>query len=112
MLLTLKSWSDVRWESRLQSVIAVRSQVKEVREALLEAKQAVTEPVARSEAQSLAEEVGSFRFLIFTIVWAEVLSVTNKVNMLLQSLSMQLDIAAGLIETAKASLTKSGFSRP
>ena len=111
--LTLKSWSDVRWESRLQSVIAVRSQVKEVREALLEARQAVTEPVARSEAESLAEEVDSFRFLICTIVWADVLSVTNQVNKLLQSSSMQLDIAARLIETAKASLAKyrqSGFS--
>ncbi|KAL6470600.1 hypothetical protein MHYP_G00217190 [Metynnis hypsauchen] len=111
--LTLKSWSDVRWESRLQSVVAVRSQVKEVREALLEARQAVTEPVARSEAQGLAEEVGSFRFLICTVVWAEVLSVTSQVNKVLQSSSMQLDIAARLIETAKASLTKyrqSGFS--
>uniref|UniRef100_A0A667XPW6 TTF-type domain-containing protein n=1 Tax=Myripristis murdjan TaxID=586833 RepID=A0A667XPW6_9TELE len=111
--LTLKSWTDVRWESRLQSVMAVRSQVKEVREALLEARQTVTEPVARSEAQSLAEEVGSFRFIICTIVWAEVLSVTNQVNKLLQSSSVQLDIAASLIETAKASLTKyrqSGFS--
>ncbi|KAK0141044.1 Zinc finger MYM-type protein 1 [Merluccius polli] len=45
--LTLKSWSDVRWESRLQSVIAVRSQFKEVREALLEARQAVTEPCCK-----------------------------------------------------------------
>lgn len=109
--MTLKSWSDVRWESRLKSVVAVRSQVKEVREALLEARQAVTDPVARSEAQSLAEEVGSFRFLICTIVWVEVLSITSQVNKLLQSSSMQLDIAARLIETAKATHTKYRQSR-
>ena len=28
--LTLQSWSDVRWESRLKSVTAVRNQTKEV----------------------------------------------------------------------------------
>lgn len=41
--LTLKSWSDVRWESRLQSVTAVRNQTQEVRDALLEAREAVND---------------------------------------------------------------------
>ncbi|KAI2647674.1 Zinc finger MYM-type protein 1 [Labeo rohita] len=59
--LTLKSWSDVRWESRLQSITAVRHQVKEIRNALIEARQAVNDPVAKVEAQALAEEVASFR---------------------------------------------------
>ncbi|KAL0147911.1 hypothetical protein M9458_056788, partial [Cirrhinus mrigala] len=82
--LTLKSWSDVRWESRLQSITAVRHQVKEIRNALIEARQAVNDPVAKVEAQALAEE----------------------------SSSMQLDVAVRLIESAKHSLMKyrqSGF---
>lgn len=56
---TLKSWSDVRWESRLQSIAAVRHQTKEIREALLEARETVNDPIAKVEAQALAEEVAS-----------------------------------------------------
>lgn len=111
--ITVKSWSDTRWESRLQSVHAVRHQASKIREALLEARQTVNDPVAKVEAQSLAEEVGSYRFLICCVVWCEILSRTNTVNKLLQSASMQLDIAVQLISTAKASLTlyrDTGFS--
>ncbi|XP_050956911.1 zinc finger MYM-type protein 1 [Labeo rohita] len=91
--LTLKSWSDVRWESRLQSITAVRHQVKEIRNALIEARQAVNDPVAKVEAQALAEEVASFRFLICTVVWFDILTHINQVNKMLQSSSMQLDVA-------------------
>lgn len=110
--LTLKTWSDVRWESRLQSVTAVRNQTKEVRDALLEAREAVSDPVAKVEAQALAEEVASFRFLICSVVWCELLTITNQVNKLLQSSSMQLDIAVRLIDSAKSNLSnyrQSGF---
>lgn len=72
--LTLKSWSNVRWESRLQSVTAVRNQTKRVRDALLEARAAASDPVAKVEAQALAEEVASFRFLICSIVWCDLLT--------------------------------------
>ncbi|KAK0150731.1 repressor of the inhibitor of the protein kinase [Merluccius polli] len=111
--ITLKSWSDTRWESRLQSVNAVRHQASEIREALLEARVKVKDPVAKVEAQALAEEVGSFRFLICCVVWSEILTTTNKVNKLLQSASMQLDVAVNLITNAKASLAAyrdTGFS--
>lgn len=49
----LKSWSDVRWESRLQSVAAVRHQAKEIQDALLEARQTVNDTAAIIEAQAL-----------------------------------------------------------
>lgn len=102
-----------RWESRLQSVHAIRYQASEVREALLEARQTINDPVAKVEAQALAEEVGSFRFLICCVVCCGILTMTNTVNKLLQSASMQLDIAVNLISNAKASLTsywETGFS--
>lgn len=113
LAITLKSWSDVRWESRLQSVTAVRNQVKEVRNALLEVRQAANDPTVKVEAQALAEEVGSFRFLICCVVWCEILKTTNQVNLLLQSASMQLDVAVQLIDRAKTTLStyrNSGFS--
>ena len=82
----------MRWESRLKSVTAARSQIKEIRNALIEARETVIDPVAKIEAQALAEEVASFRFLMCSVVWCEILTATNQVNKLLQTSSMQLDI--------------------
>ncbi|KAG1925876.1 zinc finger MYM-type protein [Pimephales promelas] len=84
----------------------------EVRDALLEAREAVNDPVAKVEAQALAEEVASFRFVICSVVWCELLTITNQVNKLLQSSSMQLDVAVRLIDSTKINLSKyrqSGF---
>lgn len=97
---------------RLQSATAVRNQAKEVRNALLEARETANDPTAKVEAQALAEEVASFRFLICSVVWCKLLTVTNQVNKLLQSTSMQLDIAVRLIDSAKINISKcrqSGF---
>ncbi|KAF7655967.1 hypothetical protein LDENG_00047980 [Lucifuga dentata] len=58
--ITLNSWSETRWESRDKSVEAIRFQAAEIREALLEVREKATDPVVRIEAQSLAEEVGSY----------------------------------------------------
>lgn len=58
MNITVKSWSDTRWESRLQSVHAIRYQASEVREALLEARQTINDPVAKVEAQHLQRKLG------------------------------------------------------
>ena len=92
--ITVRSWSDTRWESRLQSVHAIRYQASEVWEVLLEARQTINDPVAKLQAQALAEEVGSYRFLICCVVWREIL--TNMVNKLLQSASMQLQRTTSL----------------
>lgn len=61
--ITLKSWSDTHWESRLQSVHVIPYLASKVREALLEARQTINDPVAKVEAQALAEEIGSYCFL-------------------------------------------------
>ncbi|XP_034082159.1 zinc finger MYM-type protein 1-like [Gymnodraco acuticeps] len=66
LTIALKSWSDTRWESRVNSIEAVRYQAPNIREALLEVRDKVTDPLTKVEAQSLAEEVGSYRFLICT----------------------------------------------
>lgn len=69
---------------------AVRYQASEVWEALLEARQTINYPVAKVEAQALAEEVGSYRFLICCVVWFDILTMTHTVNKQLQKASMQL----------------------
>lgn len=91
----------------------VRHQPKEIRDALLEARQTVHDPAAKVEAQALAEEVASYRFLICSVVWFDILTSINQVNKLLQSSSMQIDIAVKLIEHAKTFLSdyrQTGFA--
>ncbi len=105
----IMEWHKV--ESRLQSVHAVRHQASEARDALLEARQTFNDPVAKAEAQTPAEEVGSYCFLICCVIWCEILTMTNKVNKLIQSASVQRDTAVSLISNAKASLIAyTGFS--
>lgn len=70
--IALKSWSDTRWESRVKSIEAVRYQASNIREALLEVRKKVADPLTKVEAQSLAEEIGSYRFLICTVVWYDI----------------------------------------
>lgn len=64
-----------------------------------------TDAIIGTEAQSLAEEVGSYRFCICSVVWYDILAKIHHVSKMLQSVSMQLDVALELLKTAKAPLT-------
>ena len=52
--ITLKMWSDTRWESKAKSVEPLRYQAAAVREALIEVRDHTKDPVIKIEAQSLA----------------------------------------------------------
>lgn len=108
--ITLKSWSETRWESRIKSIEPLRYQTDKVREALTEVREKANDPAARIEAQSLAEEIGSFRFQICTVVWFDILSKINITSKLLQSPKMQLDVAVDLIDKTKTSLKQYRFT--
>ncbi|KAK0147356.1 Zinc finger MYM-type protein 1 [Merluccius polli] len=111
--ITLKSWSETRWESRINSIEALRYQADKVREALLEVRSNATDPVVKVEANSLAEEIGSFRFHICCVVWYDILSKINITSKHLQSANMQLDVAVNLIHKNKTDLIsyrQTGFS--
>lgn len=68
--LSLKSWAETRWESRIKSIEAVKYQTAEVRDTLVEVRDTTGDPVVRVEAQSLAEEIGSYRFFLCTVTFS------------------------------------------
>ncbi len=88
---TLKTWSGTRWESRIDSIHAVRYKAGQVREAL-EVRETTTDPVVKVEAQSLAEEIGFYRFSICTVIWYDILCQIQHVSKLMQSPSIQIDV--------------------
>jgi hypothetical protein len=92
--LTPKSLSSTRWESHIESVKAIRVQMSDFREALLEVSDKDSDSKIRSEAKSLAtNELGDFEFLVAIVIWYEILFSINMVSKLLQSSDMLIDVA-------------------
>ena len=110
--ITLKMWSETRWESKIKSVEPMRYQGAAVREALIEVRDHTKDPAIKAEAQSLSEEVGSYRFNICTVVWYDILSAIQQVSKLMQSPTMHVDLAVSLLKKTERSLNDyraSGF---
>lgn len=97
-LYTVKQWSETRWESRINSVKAIRFQVKNVMHALSEILQTSDDPITKSEALSLLNEVGSFEFLLCLIIWYELLTEVNIVSKNFQNPNMQLDVSTNMLK--------------
>ena len=82
--ITLKMWSDTRWESKIKSVEPLRYQAAAVRDALIEVKDHTKDSVIKIEADSLSEEVGSYRFAICSVVsWYDLLCQIQHVSKLM-----------------------------
>ncbi|XP_045797776.1 zinc finger MYM-type protein 1-like [Trifolium pratense] len=91
---TPKSLSSTRWESHIDSVKAIRLQMSDFREALLEVSENDSDSKIESEAKSLAtNELGDFKFLVAIVIWYEILFAINTVSKLLQSSDMLIDFA-------------------
>lgn len=95
--LTLKKVCETRWESRVSSLQAVRYQYTEVRDALQEQYEESTDPVAASEARSLAQHMDQYEFLLILVIWYDLLYQINIVSKSLQSESTDLLNATNLL---------------
>ena len=92
--LIAKSLSQTRWESRIESVKAIRFQAPKIRDALLELAESSDDPKIKSEAKCLATfELENFEFLLGMTIWFDILFAVNSVSKNLQSKNMDIDNA-------------------
>lgn len=91
--LTLKPICETRWECRLESVKAIKEQLKEISEALIEVSETTKIPAIQSEAKSLLEYEMTFEFILSTVIWYDLLNAINKVSKTLQNEKISIDFA-------------------
>ncbi|KAL6545318.1 hypothetical protein OROGR_009192 [Orobanche gracilis] len=111
--LTVKSLCATRWESHVESVKAIKSQLAQIKEALIKLSKVSDDGKVCRDAESLVNgELSSFEFILSLVIWHEILYKINLVSKKLQSKDMLLDVAVknleGLVDYFKT-YRKTGF---
>jgi len=93
--------SQKHWESRVESVKAVRFQALQIRDVLFELVETNDDPKIKSEVECLATyELENFEFLLGVTIWYDILFTVNSVSKNLQSkdmcISMSIEQLKGL----------------
>jgi hypothetical protein len=88
--LSVKPLSDTRRECCIESVKAICYQPVEIRDALTQAAAATKEPLSRSEAKSLCNEIENFQFIVALVFWHDILFQVNYISKQLQGESSDL----------------------
>ncbi|XP_069486304.1 zinc finger MYM-type protein 1-like [Ambystoma mexicanum] len=97
--LTVKPLSDTRWECCIDSVKAVRFQVTDIYDALMELAQlSKADAGVRHEAQTLANQITDLKFLVSLVVWHHILFQINIVSKTLQNKSVDIVTATSLMK--------------
>ena len=86
--------SQTRWESRIESVKAIKFQTLKIRDALVKLAKTSEDPKIKNETMCLANyEIKSFEFLLGMNIWYDILFAVNSVSKILQSKDMHIDVA-------------------
>jgi hypothetical protein len=89
--LTVKGLSNTRWESRINSVKAIRFQAPLLRLALSEVGKICTYAKSKTDAKKLFDALGSFEFLLGMVIWHDILFAVNSVSKNLQSATICIE---------------------
>lgn len=111
-IFTVKQWSETRWESRVNSVKALRFQLSNIIEALEEVSETANDSIAKSDARSLITEISTYEFILSLIIWHDILVQVNIVSKSLQGKDADINISNDMLQSLLAflkSYRESGF---
>ncbi|GKB11402.1 zinc finger MYM-type protein 1-like protein [Tanacetum coccineum] len=92
--LTLKSLCATRWESHIESVKAIKTQLPQIKESLKKLAKVSEDGKLCRDALSLVNgEFSSFDFVLSLVIWYDILFRINLVSKKLQSNEMLIDVA-------------------
>lgn len=77
---TLKPLSQTRWECRVDNVKVLRYFCPQLLDALYELVEIITDPVKKSEAESLAKQIECSDFIVGMCIWYDILFHVNEVS--------------------------------
>lgn len=97
LTVSLKKHCDTRWSTRKQAICAVYKELVKVILALEELIEILKNPETYSRAKNLIKQIKNFNFICCLIVWKNILSEIDAVNVLLQKKTITISIASNLI---------------
>jgi len=96
---TVKQWSETRWESRINSIKALRFQLSSILNALEEVSETANDLMAQSEAVSLSNEIGNYEFILSLVIWYDILTEVNIVSKSVQDHNMDINTSVKLVQS-------------
>lgn len=83
--LTVKPLCETRWSSRIDALRAIRFELKNILEALMEIEEEDSDKDSREVAKSIASNITNFKFVCCLVVWYDILREINYASKHLQS---------------------------
>ena len=102
----IKNLCPTRWESRYQTVLAMRLRYKDVLKTLANITLTACNTEAKQEARALTKSLERFEFIFLLHMWEKVLRNVNIVSKKMQNIDMDISLTHGLLKTVEESMSK------